>query len=147
MQRSSEKVLLIIRGVPGAGKSTIAFSLVDSGLFYDYFEADMYFEGLDGYNYNKSLIKEAHDWCYKEVKKEMLLGRSVIVSNTSTQYWQYKRYIDLAQELGYNIQIMVLESSFKSTHNVPEETITRMQKELKEDTLESFGIGCRNNNT
>lgn len=144
MPKSSEKVLLIIRGAPGSGKSTIANALVASMLFSDYFEADMYFETPEGYKYDKSKLSEAHDWCYENVKEEMLAGRSVIVSNTSLRWWQYSRYIYLAQDLGYNIQIMILESSFDSAHDVPEDKVLDMKRQLREDMIESFGIGCRN---
>lgn len=138
MQKSSEKVLLIIRGVPGAGKSTIAFSLVQSGLFQDYYEADMYFETPDGYKYNKAKIKEAHEWCYKKVKQAMENGYNTIVSNTSTEQWQYQKYIDLAKELGYNIQIMLLQSEFLSVHPVSGHITERMKNEIYDDFVLNY---------
>lgn len=136
MSSLDKPTLLVIRGIPGSGKSTIAFSLVDSGLYQDYFEADMYFTGPDGYKYDRSKMKEAHEWCFNEVVKSLELGRSTIVANTHTQGWMYQKYIDLAEKMGYNIQVMVLSSSYKDVHNVPEETVKRMKKELAESLIE-----------
>lgn len=136
MQKQHSRTLLIIKGVPGSGKTTIAKALILGGLFNFYYEADMYFVDslTHKYIYDKTKIKEAHDWCYNKVERAMRLGyMNVIVSNTSTSLWQYKKYLDLAMELGYNIQEMVLSSDFKSEHDVPETTINRMRGELLED--------------
>jgi len=134
MQKSYEKVLLIIRGTPGAGKTTIAKALLLVGLFHYYYEADMFFELEGHYKYDKSKIKAAHEWCYSKVKDAMYLGEmNVIVSNTFTSKWQYQKYLDLAAELGYNIQMMVLKSDFESIHQVPKDTLIRMKNELQTD--------------
>ncbi len=60
---NSSGELVLIRGLPGSGKSTMAKDLATQG--YLHFEADMYFE-LDGhYRYDASCIREAHSWCQK----------------------------------------------------------------------------------
>jgi len=51
-----EKVLYIVRGIPGSGKSTFAKTLGGN-----HYEADMYFIGESGnYNFDPTKIKDAH---------------------------------------------------------------------------------------
>jgi len=57
------KELFLLRGLPGAGKSTLAKSLGGKHI-----EADMYFEYEGKYKFDASRLKEAHDWCQNTVK-------------------------------------------------------------------------------
>ena len=84
-----EKMLYLVRGIPGSGKSTFAKNLVDEK-DYCHKEADMFFVDRDGnYNFEPSKIKDAHQWCQEEMDFLMGLGHSpVVVSNTFTQEWE-----------------------------------------------------------
>ena len=64
-----EKVLYIVRGIPGSGKSTFAKTL--GGQHY---ESDMFFINENGeYNFDVTKIKDAHQWCQGMVKAHMIL--------------------------------------------------------------------------
>ena len=52
------KVLFIVRGLPGSGKTTLAKSLGSV-----HFEADMYFMEGNEYKFDITKIKKAHEWC------------------------------------------------------------------------------------
>jgi predicted kinase len=120
-----EKVLFIVRGLPGSGKSTFAKTL--GGQHY---EADMYFIDEEGnYNFDGSKIKDAHKWCKSFVETDMLLEYpKIVVSNTSTQEWEMKPYFDMAKEYGYTVFSVVVENRHggKNTHGVPEDKIEQM---------------------
>ena len=77
-------MLTIIRGIPGSGKSTLARKMVQD--FPDipttHFEADMYFEGPNGYMFKPSRLHIAHNWCFESVKESLAIGCDCIVSNT-----------------------------------------------------------------
>jgi predicted kinase len=53
----------------------------------------------------------------------------IIVSNTFTQEWEMKPYIDLANQYGYTIFTIIVENRHgnSSVHNVPEETMVKMK--------------------
>jgi len=122
-----EKVLYIVRGIPGSGKSTFAKTL--GGQHY---EADMFFIDVDGnYQFDSTKIKDAHQWCQSIVKTDMILEYpKIIVSNTSTQEWEMEPYFKLAKEYGYAVFTIVVENVHggKNIHNVPDDKIKQMKE-------------------
>ncbi len=60
------KILYLLRGLPGAGKSTLAKSI---GAIY--FEADMFFMEGNEYKFNPLKLKDAHAWCQNQVRISM----------------------------------------------------------------------------
>lgn len=123
------KVLYLIRGLPGSGKSTFARGMA-SALGAPHFEADMY-HMVDGvYMWSANKVAEAHAWCQAETQNAMIAGYlDVIVSNTFTTEKELKPYLQLANMLGYRIVSLIVENRHgnESIHNVPEETMQKMQ--------------------
>jgi len=121
------KQLMLIRGLPGSGKSTVA-KLFDKAL---HFEADMYFLDADGnYQFDASKIKNAHNWCRDSVMDAMKEGHPiVVVSNTFTQEWEMEVYYLLAEELGYRVISMIVENRHegKNIHGCPDDKIEQMK--------------------
>lgn len=121
------KQLMLIRGLPGSGKSTVA-KLFDKAL---HFEADMYFLDADGnYHFDASKIKNAHNWCRHSVMDAMKEGHPiVVVSNTFTQEWEMEVYYLLAEELGYRVISMIVENRHegKNIHGCPDDKIEQMK--------------------
>jgi predicted kinase len=128
-----EKVLYIVRGIPGSGKSTFAKTLVKKD--YCHKEADMYFVDGDGsYNFEPSKIKDAHKWCQEEMDFLMRLEHSpVVVSNTFTQEWEMRPYFELAKTYGYKVFSIVVENRHEGTneHEVPDEVLTKMRERFE----------------
>jgi len=121
------KQLILLRGLPGSGKSTVA-KLFDKAL---HFEADMYFLDADGnYQFDASKIKNAHNWCRHSVMDAMKEGHPiVVVSNTFTQEWEMDVYYLLAEELGYRVTSMIVENRHdgKNIHGCPDDKIEQMK--------------------
>ena len=123
--------LVLLRGLPGSGKSTAA-KLFDKA---PHFEADMYFMGADGdYQFDVSKIKDAHNWCRHSTMDAMKKGYPiVVVSNTFTQEWEMEAYYLLAEELGYRVVSMIVENrhSGKNIHGVPDDKLEIMKNRFE----------------
>lgn len=131
-----EKILYLIRGVSGAGKSTFAKKIV--GHDFLVCEADKYFINKETgeYKFDASKIKDAHKFCQDTVEtymKDSLVNnqfyREIAVSNTFTQEWEMESYFKLAKEYGYTVFSIVMENRHGGTnvHNVPEDKIEQMK--------------------
>lgn len=119
------KQLLLFRGLPGSGKSSLAESLCD-----DVYSADMYFERNGEYHWNPEEIKIAHEWCRSHVESALHAGVPIVgVANTFTREWEMKAYFDLAEEYDYRISTVIVESRHHSEniHGVPSDVIDNMK--------------------
>jgi predicted kinase len=125
-----KKELYILRGLPGSGKSTLAESLGGYNL-----EADTYFTNDDGeYNFDPSKLPDAHKWCQSMVEELMTENvERIILSNTSTQEWEMRPYVDMAEENGYSVFSLIVENRHggNNIHGVPSESIERMKNRFE----------------
>lgn len=117
--------LLLIRGLPGAGKTTIALEYVGKG--YSHFEADMFFDRDGKYCFDASLIGQAHDWCASEVRKALADGKSVVVANTFSRLWEMQKYFEVAEFYGADLRVIEAKGDFQNIHGVPQEVIEKMR--------------------
>lgn len=115
--------LYIIRGLPGSGKSTLAKKLCPNRAF----EADAYHVKDGVYNFDQSKVTNSHFWCKEMVRVSLLSGEDTAVANTFTRVWEYEDYIRMANEAGYNTQVIELHGKWQNVHNVPIEVIYRMK--------------------
>lgn len=145
--------LIIIRGLPGSGKTTKAIHICNkeeqkSGRKFFHYEADMFFEDYRGkYTFNPNLLGIAHDWCYTNTVKSLKDGVSVVVTNTFTRKWELERYMSISTLIP-NVKIIVYEmkTQFENVHNVPGEKLKQMAARWEEfpeewkEQLEDFII-------
>jgi predicted kinase len=126
--------LIILRGLPGAGKSTLAKYLTEkfigSSVFY---EADQYFVKDGVYQWDPNQIGNAHKHCQNMIQKSMELNiANVVVSNTFTKESELQVYYDLANKYNYRVFSLIIENrhSGMNIHNVPKDTLDKMYKNL-----------------
>lgn len=134
-----KKVLYLITGPSGAGKTTRAKELMREKGIKHHYEADMLMIDRNGdYVFNPKKLRECHNWCQKATERAMLLGEAVIVSNTMTMKWEAEPYIEMAKDNGYTIIIEHLKTEYKNIHDVPQEIVEKMKARREFFKLEDF---------
>lgn len=142
----SSAIMYIMRGVPGSGKSTRVQELrskhVSMGESVVVCSADLFFINESGdYDFHASLLSQAHSSSYDAAVCACVAGSHVIIDNTNINRKDWIKYSNLAKEYGYEVQLIQLpaitvdEAVARNIHNVPRETLIRMVKNYKHETL------------
>ena len=135
---SNIRRLVLVRGLPGSGQTTIARMLIIAGMGSGertICSADDYFYRLpDGiYRFDKSKLSDAHNECQRVAFGAMNDGHSlVVVHNTFTTMWEMVPYLSIAKLHNYSIQVIECKGDFGSVHDVPAEVIDRMRNRWEE---------------
>jgi len=120
------KNLIIVRGLPGSGKSTFA-KLLGRAIC----TADDYHTDRNGvYNWKPENVGKAHEWCKRKCKRFMKAGiETIIIANTSTTADEIRPYIMIAKNHGYRVFSVVVENRHGGVneHNVPQATLEKME--------------------
>lgn len=132
-------VCVIMRGLPGSGKSFLAEKIIEETVKNSddhILSADKFFMRRGRYEYDASQIQQAHAETQRRFAQLASQGMSpLIVDNTNVEYWHMIYYLQVAVQYGYHIEIMEPETPWKSsekvlakknTHSVPLDTIRRM---------------------
>ncbi|OXU24874.1 hypothetical protein TSAR_011918 [Trichomalopsis sarcophagae] len=138
------KVLVLMRGCPGSGKSYLARDIVSRtcGQGSDYskfiFSTDDYFAMTNRgvYVFDASKLQDAHAYNQNRVLNAARQGWSpIIVDNTNTQAWEMQHYINMGVENGYIVETLepntpwfrnANELERRNKHNVPKPKIRAM---------------------
>jgi predicted kinase len=124
------KTLILLRGIPGSGKTTFAKTI--EGL---HIEADMYFTDESGvYTFEPTKIKDAHKWCNELVEEWMREEQDkIIVSNTFTQEWEMDSYYEMAKKYGYRVYSIIVENRHGGVneHGVPDDKLEQMKNRFQ----------------
>ena len=128
-----EGALLLIRGLPGSGKSTMAKRIIATvAPEAKHFESDMYFMKDGVYRFDPSLLGSAHDWCVNQTALALALDKKVIVSNTFTRKREIVPYLIEAKRYKVPVHVIEAKGEYVNTHGVPMSTIESMAKRWEE---------------
>lgn len=131
--------LVLIRGIPGAGKSTTARKMREKNPEYVHIEADMFFMRDGEYVFQPERLGEAHAWCQSRTEAELKLGRTVIVSNTFTTIKELRPYFEIARRvLGTYPVVHTCNGNYDNIHGVPPEKLQKMRDRFAYDISELF---------
>ncbi|MGF1755710.1 ATP-binding protein [Vibrio makurazakiensis] len=120
--------LILIRGLPGSGKSTKA-----RGYSAIHLEADMYFLNDDGeYQFDPLKLPQAHQWCQNQAEQYLKQGEDVVVSNTFVKQWEMTFYRKLAKRYKAQLIVEVCRGQYQNIHGVSDDVIKRMKRDWQE---------------
>ncbi|XP_017316672.1 NEDD4-binding protein 2 [Ictalurus punctatus] len=130
------QVLVLLRGAPGSGKTTLASEMLEQNPGGIVLSTDEYFTQNGVYHFEPHLLGEAHAWNHqraKEAFEERLTP--IIIDNTNLQCWEMKPYVALAQKHKYRVlfrepntwwKTKARELEKRTKHGVTKEKIRRM---------------------
>jgi len=136
--------VIIMRGIPGSGKSTFIKNNYPEAAICS---ADNYFIDEGGnYNFDKDKIGEAHKECMATFltyvmnaeffDKDRVLKGPLIVDNTNISLHEVTPYLRVAEVFGCEVEVVRIECDVevaynRNKHDVPKRTINRMFNNLK----------------
>lgn len=136
--------IIIVRGVPGSGKTTLIEEQYPDAVVCS---ADNYFNEVAELNnttyleeFKPWLVGKAHQHCWGAYIHALCVmeEETIVVDNTNIRKWEYENYVFLAELNGYNVKIVeipITESAEvyheRNTHGVPLEVIQRMMDEYE----------------
>ena len=121
--------LVLICGAPGSGKSTIAETMFCTHVRV---EADDFFIDDDGvYRYDRSLIKQAHEECFRVTDRLLHAGCNVVVANTFTRQWEREPYLSLAKKHKLGVRYIHATGEYPNIHGVPDDVVLSMRQRFE----------------
>ncbi len=129
--------LILLRGIPGSGKTTIAGIILQCPTNRDpeILSADDFFYNDKGeYNFDSSKIREAHNYCQFRCSERMRQEISrIVVANTFTEEWEMKVYYDMAERYKYRVHTLIVENRHggENVHGVPLEKLQQMKNRFE----------------
>ena len=129
--------LILLRGLPGSGKTTLAHIILQhpANLEQEVLSADDFFENEDGdYNFDSTKLREAHNYCQFRCSERMRQEKSrIVVANTFTQEWEMEEYFKMAERYNYRVHTIVVENRHgnQNVHGVPEDKLQQMKERFQ----------------
>lgn len=128
-------MLILLRGLPGAGKTELAKVLSEDGR-YKIISVDDYFTNplTQDYNFVFSENHIAYKQAIRNTELAIQAGDSkIFVHHTFTLEWELESYFELAKKFNYKIFVVTVENyhNGKNSHNVSEEQIKKMAEKYK----------------
>lgn len=150
--------LIICSGPSGSGKTTLANQLKEDYNYCEILSTDDYWLRPDGtYSWNARELEQAHEWNYKRfvdimnnINDAYEYLEAVIIDNTNLRFSDFRRYVKLALQNGWEVKIVRPETEWmdnpeelfkRNVHDLPmnaiERQLARMQsiEELQEELV------------
>ncbi len=127
--------VILLRGLPGSGKSELAMVLSENSK-YPVYSVDDYFtdmhSGVYAFKFDENHL--AYKQCEHNTESSMKLNSpKIFVANTFTMDWEIEPYFKLASKYNYKIFVLTVENYHGgiNTHDVSSEQIQKMAEKYK----------------
>lgn len=134
------KKLILMRGLPGSGKSTRAKELAEDN---PVFSTDDFFYVNNEYQFDPSNLARNHQKNIQRTEDAMKNNQRIVtVDNTNISPYEMKPYVLLADKYGYQIEIHKPNTDWawnseelakRNTHKVPQNTIEKLIERFDEN--------------
>lgn len=129
------KSLVLLRGLPGCGKSTLAKTLSEDGKYPVFSVDDFFTNELTGeYNFEFDKNHLAYKKCEENTLKAIKSGfKKIFVANTFTMNWEIDPFFKIASEYNYRVFVLTVEKyhSSQNVHEISEEQIKKMAEKYQ----------------
>ncbi|MES2681794.1 MAG: AAA family ATPase [Bacteroidota bacterium] len=127
--------LIVLRGLPGSGKSTLSGVLSDDGR-WPVFSVDDYFTDPQSGDYAFKFAENhrAYQQCLDNTEAAMAKKtEKIILDNTFTLDWEMEPYFKLASDHQYRVFVVTVENHHggKNQHGISDEQIAKMAAKYK----------------
>lgn len=127
--------VIIMRGVPGSGKSTYAKASFPGAVICS---ADDFFTKDGVYRFDGAKIGMAHAECFSKFMRAITapLELQIIIDNTNTQLWEMAPYRAVAHHFGHGVRIIRMAcdpeiAASRCVHDVPWNSVMNMQSRME----------------
>lgn len=134
MDAMNSKSLILLRGLPGSGKTTLA-NVLSEGNKYPVFSVDDFFTSETGeYRFEFEKNHLAYKQCEECTRAAMQQGKEkIFLDNVFSLEWEMEPYFKMASEYHYRVFVMTLENRHGSSniHGLSDEQLQKMATKYK----------------
>jgi len=115
--RIPKKTMIILRGLPGSGKTTLARTFANNN--DEIYSTHDYFLENGKFKFQRNLLRYAHWWNQERVLDAAKKNKElIIINNINIKRWESKPYVKIGLEYGYDI---IFYETNNSWSKIPEE--------------------------
>lgn len=104
-----ERLLTLMRGLSGSGKSKKATELAERSGGLVISTDDYWYDDKGNYNFDYDKIGDAHSQAQWRARDNMATGEPhVIIDNTNARWWEMFPYLEMAREHDYSINVYMV---------------------------------------
>jgi len=133
-----EKTLLLLRGLPGSGKSSFAKFLNSTGDFLVYSLDEFFTDTYGVYTFDYKQNHLAYKNCQSKTEEAMQKEYpKILVDQTFALQWEIEPYLKLAAKYNYRVFVTTMENRHdgENIHGTNDEQLIKMAKNFRIELL------------